>query len=137
MSHTSTMLLWHSWKIPAPITAVALCRYPCVMNSYDFATRSGVRSSPLRSGSSPIAVRMPRTCAAMAVMSILEHLDGDADLARILLDLVQQVGHRLHRLPEVSVEPRVIHELSNGAVAVLNARNKRIGVRRHGGKLIG
>src|SRR2546430_573458 len=68
MSRTMIMLSCASSKIPLPTTSCTFCAYPRVRYASDEATRSGVRRSPSRSGSSPSRINWRRTMSINSPM---------------------------------------------------------------------
>src|SRR5690606_3207945 len=67
MSRTSTMFACASSNTASPTTSATFCVYPRVSHASDRATRSGVRISPSRSGSSPSSSSWRRTSATCSV----------------------------------------------------------------------
>src|SRR5690606_31726104 len=61
MSRTMIMLWWDSSKTALPTASSTVSPYPRVSQRSDASTRSGVRLSPFRSGSSPRDSRMVRS----------------------------------------------------------------------------
>src|SRR5262245_14687167 len=118
MSLTRTSSSWFSSNVVSSTASGSATESPANISAYALATRAGVRLSPSRSGSSPIAISSSRTAASARAWSTPE--------ASSLTSAIRP--RRLHPLGIVRVPGGRRHD-TGGLLAVWRLLPHRIAVR--------